>query len=240
MDRPADLPAGELLDNARATLLALSEDTLAQPRVDRWAALELSQGVTAAFARYAAAASTEFTPERAASIMEAAGTLVGRARVYEAADDHAESPVSEPERERRVELAKRNRGNDRYLFKWLWALFEGEQELQAQLEDIRHGRGKRDDAQDVLREVELFRQHWARAAGRTPVSVADLEAAEQSAREQLRLLEEQSLEHEGSPLDLRRRAYTHWHQAYDLVIRAGRYLAWQDPDAEKLFPGLHA
>ncbi len=239
MDPAANHAPAELTADTRAALLALPADLLVLPRVDRDTALRLSKHVAASFEQVLGGVATTFAASPAAAIREAAAALMARAEVYQAADALAESPFSEQERSRRVELAKRNRGNDRYLFKWLWALFEDDPELHAELEDIRHGRGKRDDAQDVLREVELFRAHWGQATGRTPVTEQCLADAEQAALEQLKLLEEQSLEHAGSPLDLRRRAYTRWHMAYDLVIRAGRYLAWANPAADKLFPALH-
>ena len=228
----------ELLDQFRASLLDLPAVSLTHPRISAERALELSLMVVEAFEPLLRLLDDELSPARAISLREAHADLVNRSRIYLAAELAAESPRTLEEQDRRLELALTNRANDRKLFKWAWALFDEDPAIHEVLLDIRRGRGKRDDAQDVLREVEIFRQGWEEYEGRTPVTEELLDRAEEQAREQLRLLDLESVDHPGSAADMRRRAYAYWESAHDQLIRAGRYLSWADPQAERRFPDI--
>lgn len=85
---------------------------------------------------------------------------VSRAWVYYGTDLRAEEIRSNKARKERLKLAKTVAGHDR-LIGWAWPLFGSDPEDAETLRDISRGTGRRDDAEDVLRLVDLYR-----AAGR--------------------------------------------------------------------------
>lgn len=108
----------------------------------------------------------------------------------------------------------------------------------ATVNDIIKGRGIRDDADDTIRWIALFRQEWSKVAGQTPVTAKRLDKAELDATELLVMLDKMDDERTGSPRDMRRRAYTRWYSSYAEIMSLGRYLLRDDPDVALRFPRI--
>jgi hypothetical protein len=223
----------------RDALMAIAQDALVVPRLDRERAQNLTEHVKKEFKPLLPEVDAGFKGERLTAVLGAYERLVRRSNVYYAAELAAETPWNPTQKKRSKELTAINRANDKYLFKWAWDLFEDNPDLLPELISIRAGRGKRDDAEDVVREVRLFRDRWEpdELANNCPVALERIDQAERDATEQLELLKLTEPDKTGSPGDLRKRAYTAWLEDYNLVIQTGRYLRYKEPGVEKRFPG---
>jgi hypothetical protein len=167
--------------------------------------------------------------------------LERKANVYYASALEVRIPWTTEQKKRHRELNKLNRAHDDYLFTWAWAHFQKDDALRPRLIDIRRGHGSRDDAEDVVREVRIFRDNLPILENKTPVTAEYLDQAERDATEQLELLKiKDGGDQTGSPLDLRRRAYTAWEIDYNSLIHEGRYLTGDTPEAASLFPKVSA
>jgi hypothetical protein len=229
-----------LLENAKPEMLEQPERELKTPWVGRERAVELGLTVCREFSALGDLPEQTLLPQVVAAVRAAHGRVSDRAYVFYAADLHAESPWVSADDTRQAQLSALCRSHDDLLFGFLWAMYRNQPEVSAELTAIRKGSGRRDDAEDVLREVELFRTHWAELQGKCPVTTESLAEAEAHANEAIRLLDRGVGSAKGSPRDLKRRAYTLWERDYMHVVRTGRYLAGSDPAAERRFPGIHS
>ena len=111
--------------------------------------------------------------------------------------------------------------------------------------EIREGRGHLDTANDLVALSALLEEAWPRVHDKTAATGEEIEeAAEQGTR----LLV--ALSRRGEPgatispaadaADLRRRAFTALHRAYDQCRRAVGYLRWAERDANAIAPSLFA
>jgi hypothetical protein len=132
------------------------------------------------------------------------------------------------------------RDHDQTLSAWAVPLFRSHAEAKAVLSDILRGRGIRDDADDTLRLVALFRKHWGDVNGKVPVTAKQLSQAETEATELLQILDSTDSNEDGSPKDIRRRAFTYWLGPYSELFNLGRYLLRGDADVARRFPGIAA
>ncbi|MBK9258337.1 MAG: hypothetical protein IPM54_00700 [Polyangiaceae bacterium] len=121
---------------------------------------------------------------------------------------------------------------------WAAPAFKNNAKATEILADIRRGRGIRDDADDTLRLVALFRDNWDSVQGKTPITIEYLAKADEDATALLLLVDGGSEDIKGSPRDLRRRAYTQWHRAYTELFHVGRYLTRNDPEAHAQFSAI--
>lgn len=94
---------------------------------------------------------------------------------------------------------------------------------------------------DVLQLVALYRREWAGIAGKTGVTVPELDQADALANAFSVSVGESQQSSGGSPTaETRRRAYTHFVRTYSEVRRYATYLRWDLGDADELFPPLGA
>jgi len=230
----------ELLAAARNDLLALPTAALLRPRLPRERVLHLTSVIQREFEPLLSRLDDELSPARAAARRADYHALETRALVYHAAELAVEQPWSFAEKAHRAELIARAREHDETLSSWAVPLFRKDEEASAIVADILRGKGIRDDAEDTLRLVQLFRSRWPDVAGKTPVTEAQLAQAEADATELIEVLDSIEGEGLGSPRDLRRRAFTWWFQPYTEIFLLGRYLLRHDVVAAERFPGVLA
>lgn len=226
----------EVLERTRDELLGLPAESLGKANVLRGHAVVLTRTVVASFQTLEAMLEEEFSPSRAAELRARARGLGDRALAFFAADLAREERYN-AEESQRVDLVERVAGYDRYLLKWAWPLFGDDDFLAGILADIQRGRGAQDDAEDVLRLVELFRASWELADGQTPVTLEYLTRAETDATELVTVLDADIRDEKR---DLARRAFTAWRDDYREILFAGRYLLRDQDNASELFPGIRA
>jgi hypothetical protein len=189
----------DLFTAAKPALLAMPTASLVQPRVTRERAARLTTILKHEFAPLLSNLTTELSPERAASRKADFDAVEDHALVYYAAELAVEGPWTSDQKARRTELAIKVREYDRYLSRWAVAVFDSDPDAKKVVASILRGRGTRDDADDTVRLVDLFRKHWDNVAGKTPVTTSYLESAEADATELLQLLDGRNEAPTGSP-----------------------------------------
>lgn len=219
-------------------LLAMNPSTLVRPRVARERATQLTATLIREFKPLEPQLDAELSPARAAARRADFAAVHPNALIFYAADLAVEVPWTSDQKARRADLVKKAREHDEYLGGWAIPLFKKDEALRDQVADIVRGKGIRDDAEDTVRWVSLFRGAWNDVKGKTPVTIEDLDGAEADATELLGLLDGAGDEAPGSPRDLRRRAYTRWLLSYKEIHDLGRYLLRADPAAAARFPGV--
>ncbi|MCG8420628.1 MAG: hypothetical protein MJE77_22135 [Proteobacteria bacterium] len=222
----------EILERHRPKLLAMDSSTLVHPRTNRVRALALTSTLVENFRPIAL--EDELSAARARQSQNQLDGLEERALAYFAADLACEESGS-GEQSRRSKLSTRAAEHNRYLLKWAWPLFGDERDRVILLSDIQHGTGFQDDAEDVLRLVELFRSLWQEAAGKTPVTLKFLDQAEANATELVTLLDAKAND---KKRELAWRAYTAWSNDYSDLMKLGRYLLRHTRGVEDMFPGI--
>jgi hypothetical protein len=237
---PEPKKMNKLLEEARPALLALPAETLERPRIARERAMRLTRIVMREFRPLLSRLGEELSAKRAAERKADFEALESRALIFYAADLTVENPWSSDKKTRRAELVKKVREHDETLSGWAVPLFRSHPEAKATLSDILRGRGIRDDADDTLRLVALLRKHWGDVNGKVPVTAKQLSQAETEATELLQILDSSDSKEgdDGSPRDVRRRAFTYWLSAYAELFHLGRYLARGEADVAQRFPGI--
>ncbi len=177
----------------------------------------------------------ELAPARVALRHADFEALEANALIFYAADLAIETPWTSEQKARRAYLVKSVHEHDDTLASWALPLFKRNKDLRPLVDDILRGRGTRDDADDTIRWVGLFRQEWSNVEGQTPVTLDSLHKAEEEATELLGILDAAEDETLGSPRDLRRRAFTRWIGTYSEIFHLGRYLLRGDPEAAQRF-----
>jgi hypothetical protein len=224
-----------ILEEFRAELEAIPRERFVTINVQRDRVMELTEITVASFQKYAPELAARLSAGDAKQRREELERVPLRAQAYYAADLLAEEAYADERGKRRRQLFDRVAEHDRTLMKWARPLFGDDAELAALLDDIQHGTGHQDSADDVIRTVGVFRGHWSQAAGQTPITEAYLDEAEADATQMLESLSQ------GKPQearDLARRAYAAWHADYQEIIALGRYLARHEADAAASFPGV--
>ncbi len=108
---------------------------------------------------------------------------------------------------------------------------------------IRSGTGYLDTAQDLVSLAQLFHDHEAELAGKTPFTEADVDRAHDLGLELFDLLGRRKVGNDvtapaGGYEAARLRAFRLLVQAYDSARAAVFYLRWREGDAEQLVPSL--
>lgn len=237
---PESKKMNKLLEDARPALLALPANALERPRIPRERALSLTRMVKREFQPLVGRLGEELSAKRAAERKADFESLEPRALIFYAADLAVENPWASEKKTRRADLVKKVRDHDQTLSGWAVPLFRSHPEAKAVLRDILRGRGIRDDADDTLRLVALFRKHWGDVNGKVPVTTKQLSQAETEATELLQILDSSDSNEDGSPKDIRRRAFTYWLTPYSEIFHLGRYLSRGEPDVAQRFPGIAA
>ncbi len=231
------IPAAEILEARRERLLALPAESLRRPRISPQRAMELTAILSKHLAPLLGRLEAELSEARAAERRAQAEGLEDAAMAFYMAALRARRPETSESEAERKRLAARVRDRDASLLRWAQAFFAGQPAREALLAHIRPGSGHRDDAEDVLRLVALFRE-----AGPWPPGIAELtpEALAEAARDATRLLGLAVASRESAPkaLDLARRAYTAWLSDYEALRKLAVYLSPDDADTRKRFPGV--
>lgn len=235
---PQATKMNELFDEKRPALLAIPDDILLRPRISRERAARLTGILRRSFEPLLPLLPNELSPSRADERAADFAALEPNQLVYYAADLAVETPWTSDQKARRSELVVKVRNHDETLLGWAKPIFRTNKDATVILADIQRGRGIRDDADDTLRLISLFRSQWASVDGKIPVTLADLQTAEAEATELLQILDGGEDPPKGSPRDLRRRAYTAWHRSYAELFHLGRYLSRHDSAAAQKFPAI--
>jgi hypothetical protein len=215
-------------------LEALEPERFIRRMVSRARALELSNVMLGSWGPMQHLLDELLAPDVAKQHKLELARLDRRAWVYYAAELAAEEVRLDTNRQERRELAARVAEHDRFLFKWALPVFGDEYEDT--LRDISRGNGARDDAEDVLRLVSLFRDNWqAASAVQQIITPVYLEAAAADAAKQLDLLRNGQINRARTLADA---AYTLWYIDYMELMHLGRYLSRGDLDAMTRFPGV--
>lgn len=230
----------ELFTAAKSALLALPSSSLVRPRIPRERATQLTTLLRREFQPLLSRLDDELAQPRVAERHADFEALEPNALIFYAADLAVEAPWTSEQKARRAHLVKSVHEHDDTLAGWAVPLFKRDKALQAVVNGILRGRGIRDDADDTVRWVALFRQEWSKVEGKTPVTLDSLREAEAEATELLGILDAAEEETHGSPRDLRRRAYTRWLGSYSEIFHLGRYLLRGDPEAARRFLAISA
>ncbi len=183
---PEPKKLNELFEAKKPSLLALPADVLLRPRISRERAARLTGILRRAFEPLLPLLPSELSASRAAERALDFEVLEPNQLIFYAADLAVETPWTSDQKARRSELVARVHKHDEILLGWAKPALRTNKDASLLLADIQRGRGIRDDADDTLRLVALFRSHWASVNGKIPISQADLETAETEATELLR------------------------------------------------------
>jgi hypothetical protein len=230
----------ELFEAAKAEILAIPAATLERPRVARDRVMQLTAALRQEIQPLVATLAGVLAPAQVAARIADFEAIEPRALVYYAADLGVETPWTSYQQARRAELVRKVHEHDETLSQWAVPVFRKNEEAGAVLAEILRGKGIRDDADDAVRLVALFRRFWSSVEGQTPITEATLAEAEAEATELIALLDLAEGDALGSPRDLRRRAFTWWLRPYQELFHLGRYLLRADPEAADRLPAVAA
>lgn len=108
--------------------------------------------------------------------------------------------------------------------------------------DLQGAKGHKNMAVDLIGVTGVLRQYWSALEGKTPVSVADLEHAEQLGQQLVKALgaREQAPAADGAAAMDRKRAFTLLAVAYGEVRDAVLYVRRNSGDADQIAPSFYA
>lgn len=233
---PSDLD--KLLQEARPELEALDPVLFVRRIVSRTRVVELTDTTLRSWKPLVEQLNKLLTPDVAKQRKLEIDRLHQRAWVFYAADLAAEERRADTGRLHRQALAKVVAEHDRFLFKWATPVFADHPVHGPTLSDISRGVGWRDDAEDVLRLVALFREHWDDVKDQVPaVTPERLDQAAANATTQLASLGNAKTNHLRKLADA---AYSLWYRDYDELIGLGRYMSRREIDVMDRFPGVRS
>lgn len=214
----------DLFEAAKPDLMVIPASSLERPRISRERALYMTRILRREIAPVLPLLPLELSAERAKERRADYEHIETRVYVYYASDLAIETPWTSDKKSRRKELVRRVREHDRHLSSWAIPVFRKDDKARAAVAAILRGRGLRDDAEDTLKLVDLFRQNWGNVKEKVPMTTTYLSEADAEARELIQLLDAIDSDEPGSPRDLRKRAFTAWVQGYRELFYAGCFL----------------
>lgn len=109
------------------------------------------------------------------------------------------------------------------------------------LEQLKHGNGHNNVAEDLQALSAAFEENWAQLEGKTPLTLESVKGASRLGLRFTRLvgLKEQGTPEQAEATDLRRRAFTLLLRTYEDVRAAVRFLRRREDDAESIVPTLY-
>lgn len=109
------------------------------------------------------------------------------------------------------------------------------------VEQLKHGNGFANVAQDLQALSAAFEESWPKIEGKTPITLESVHAASRLALRLTRLvgLREQGTPAQAEATDLRRRAFTLMSRTYEDARAAVRFLRRREDDAESIAPTLY-
>ena len=112
----------------------------------------------------------------------------------------------------------------------------------SKLKELRGTNGFKNIAWDTMFLSNILRQAWPIIAGRTGVSLAELDEAEDLADRLTMATGHRDQGPSATPAaaDTRQRAFTYFMDAYEEVRRAISYLRWHQEDVDDIIPSLYA
>jgi hypothetical protein len=230
----------ELFTASKGVLLSLAPATLERPRVARDRVMQLTSVLRQEFEPLLATLPVVLAPGSADARRADYEALEPRALVYYAADLAVETPWTSEQKARRAELVRKVREHDDTLSGWAVPVFRKNEDASTVMVEILRGKGIRDDCDDTVRLVDLFRRYWPEVQGKTAITETYLSEAEAEATELITLLDLLEGDVTGSPRDLRQRAYSWWARPYLEIFHLGRYLLRYDPGAAERLPAIAA
>ena len=113
---------------------------------------------------------------------------------------------------------------------------------RSHLHGLHGANGGKNTATDVVTLCALVREKWPVLAGRTLITLAELDQAEQLAEALQSALAraDHADASVAATLDMRQRVYTLFFNAYDQARRAVAFLRWSKGDAHQIAPSLMA
>src|SRR5262245_49149374 len=171
---PEPRKMNELFEAAKPKLLLLPAETLLRPRITRERASSLTAILRREFQSLLSALDSELSSARAAERKADYEALEPNLLVFYAADLAVETPWTSAQKARRNELVRNVRHHDETLSGWAVPVFRKNKEAKRVLADILPGRGIRDDADDTVRIVALFRKYWDSVKTMMPITEEDL------------------------------------------------------------------
>ena len=226
----------EILEEERAALMAMNKDLLKRVRVSRERAFDQTVLLLTNIEPHRPKVEETFSPSYVTQFNSNVDKLRTYVQVFYAADLKFEA---EAVKQKRDELVHKVHEHDQELFQWAWPLFRKIEELEETMIAIRKGTGPRNDADDTIKLVTLYRENWTYAEGKTPITAEYLNQASEDATKLINLLAELEKKATTVSRDLRSRAYTAWYQAYSEIRYAGRFVLRGQSNLSKLFPGVN-
>jgi hypothetical protein len=109
------------------------------------------------------------------------------------------------------------------------------------LEQLKHGNGHSNVAEDLQALSAAFEENWAALEGKTPLTLESVKGASRLGLRVTRLvgLREQGTPEQAEATDLRRRAFTLLLRTYEDVRAAVRFLRRREDDADSIVPTLY-
>lgn len=226
------------IEAARGRLLAVDASAVLSPRVFRERARDQTRALLAVWATLGGRAAEVLAAGLLQRIEEAVADLPSLAGVYWATDMVAEAPPTPEAKKERRELGAKVRAADVRLTRWVGAAVDelGTDDERQAAARLRPGTGRQDNADDVLGWTGIAFGSAA-VRGAIPISEAELTAMQKDAVRYSALLGSDE-DGAGGPADLRRRAYTLWAGAYELVARNSRHVA-QELGLAVTVDGIH-
>jgi hypothetical protein len=234
---PEDLDV--LLEEAMPEIEALDRERLVRRLASRERVAQLSDVLLTSWAPMVHLIDEQLSPDIAEQRQAELKRLDTRAWVFYAADLAAEETHSNTARKQRDDLAKEVKRHDKFLFKWAVPFFGDDPGHAETLRDIARGHGRRDDAEDVLRLVSLYKSNpssWAPIKdGEQKLDEEYLKIAKANATKQLDYLRNAAANPARIVADA---AYSLWFFDYDELMHLGRYLTRRQVDSLERFPGV--
>ncbi|MCK6512143.1 hypothetical protein L6R29_19610 [Myxococcota bacterium] len=222
-----------ILQQKKPSLLAVSLEAVQRPRVRRVRAQTLTETMRTQFEVLLPKLPKEFSSERIAALEQAYRALPELFWLFYQADHQYDLSAGERSETFRL-LVERVRGYDVELEQICLLLFRGVAQEQERIKKIQQGRGRRDDAEDVLAWLELLGRYPQQRAAYALLTDSYLTEAKIAASDLLQSLQISSV---AESADLWRRAYTLWAESYRMLRKFALCLV--PDDQAELFPGIH-
>lgn len=232
---PENLQAA--LDVVKPELMAVPKDQLRVPFLVRARVMDITTHAIAATKQVEHRFADVFSAQHVAKIMDSSGKLMLLAHAYYLTELDTNPAEVSSKAARRHELGEILWERDQTLLAWVRPAVRNHPEGLKRLAAITPGTGTRDTAEDVVKLVEICHDYHIR---NDEITDSFLDESYTLATEQLGLLAGDDVEVDGSPVDMRRRAFTVWFRHYSFMVAAARYAAGLPPALNVEFPSAVA
>jgi hypothetical protein len=226
-----------LLQQWKSTFTKISDEELQRVQVDGERAMELSLHLLKNFDSITGELDKQLSPALSKQTRQMLKEFESVTKAFYAAEILRDQKLTSVEATQLAELREKVRVHDDELFSWAWVLFRHKEGIRDLLTEIRAGRGFRDDAEDVLRLVKLYREQWSTIKAKSPYSEKELTTAAEEATQLLTLWQKT----QGSKPEshkLFRQGFVVWSRMYDELKAVGRFVARSNENIEERFPKI--